>query len=74
MLLPVSHILLHGCGLLADSEEASELYVDEVLDGSGRFRYLDSVSSVSALAEAEDSRVWDEQLIEEQYRRFLNGS
>ena len=66
--------ILRGCGLLADSEEASELYVDEVLDGSGRFSYLDSVGSVSALAEAEDHRVWDAPLLEQQHRRFLNGS
>ncbi len=36
-----------------DSEEASELYVDEVLDGSGRLLYLDRTVSMSALAEAE---------------------
>ncbi len=73
MLVPLATIL-RGCGLPAESEEASELYVDEVLDGSGRFRYLDSVGSVSALAEAEDSRVWDDRLLQEQHRRFLNGS
>ena len=32
-----------------DSEEAAVLYVDEVLDGSGRLQYLDRVSSVSGL-------------------------
>ena len=48
----VSEILRSG-GLFLDSEEASELYVDEVLDGSGRFQYLDRVVSMSALAEAE---------------------
>jgi len=69
----VSQLLL-GCGLLADSEEASELYVDEVLDGSGRFSYLDSTGSVSALVEVEESRVWDERLLEEQLRRIHNGS
>jgi len=73
MLVKVAHYL-RGCGLFADSERASELFVDEVLDGSGRFLYLDSVGSVSALAEAEGSRVWDGQLLEEQHRRFLNGS
>ncbi len=35
-----------------ETEEAAELYVDEVLDGQGRFLYLDSKSSVSALPEA----------------------
>ena len=33
------------------SELAAILYVDEVLDGEGRFLYLDSKSSVSALTE-----------------------
>ena len=65
--------ILRGCGLLADSEEASALYVDEVLDGRGRFCYLDTVGSVSALAEAEASRVWDDQLLQDQHRRFLDG-
>ena len=34
------------------SELASELYCDEILDGSGRFLHLDSTVSVSALPEA----------------------
>ena len=54
-----------------DGEVASELYVDEVLDGSGRLLYLDRVSSVSALPEPE-LPVWDVHLLEEQHRRFLN--
>ena len=44
----IADILL-VCGLLADSEEASELYVDEVLDGSGRLQYVDSTGSVRGL-------------------------
>ncbi len=35
---------------------------------------LDSVGSVSALDEDEGSHVWDARVIEEQHRRFLNGS
>ena len=66
--------LLVGCGLLADGEEASELYVDEVFDGKGRFCYLDSTVSVSVLVEVEGGRVWNEDLLEEQHRRFRNGS
>ena len=31
-----------------DSEEASEMYVDDVLDGQGKAGYLDKVVSVSA--------------------------
>ena len=56
------------------SEKAAELYVDEVLDGRGRFLYLDNRVSVSALVEVEGSHVWDDQLLNEQYQRFLNGS
>jgi len=36
--------------------------------------YLDKVGSVSALAEAEDFHVFDHELIDQQYRRFHNGS
>ncbi len=50
MLIHVSHLARRA---FLDSEEAAELYVDEVLDGSGRLLYLDSSGSVSALAEAE---------------------
>ncbi len=35
-----------------DSEEASLLYCDEVLDGAGRFLYVDRDVSLSALPEA----------------------
>ena len=55
------------------TELASELYVDEVLDGAGRIQYLDRSVSVSAstgpalhwLAGAD---------LDSQHRRFLNGS
>ncbi len=55
-----------------DSELASELYVDEVLDGSGRIQYLDSMVSMSALPDP--GPIWVDRVIEEQYRRFINGS
>jgi len=45
--------LLTASGHLLGSEEASELYVDEVLDGSGRFCYVDRVVRMTALTEAE---------------------
>ncbi len=35
------------------SELAAEMYVDEVLDGSGNLLYVDRVGSVSALSRAE---------------------
>jgi len=39
----------------------------------GELEYVDRVDSVSALAEAEGAHVFDDELIDEQYRRFLNG-
>ena len=44
--------LMRGSQIDIFSELAAELYVNEVLDGQGRFMYLDRVSSVSALPEA----------------------
>ncbi len=68
------HDSLFGAQLFLGSELAAELYVDEVLDGRGRFQYLDSVSSVSGLVEVEEDHVWDDRLLDQQHRRFLNGS
>ena len=56
------------------SERAAVDYCNEVVDGAGRLLELDSIVSVSGLVEVEDSRVWDDQLLDQQYRRFLNGS
>ncbi len=72
--------------LILRSETAAEMYVDEVLDGQGRpiagtpltphemCVTLDGSGSVSALVEVEGSHVWDDHIIEDQHRRFLNGS
>ncbi len=46
----------------------------EGLAPRGVHAYVDRVGSVSALAEAEEFHVFDDALIEQQYRRFLNGS
>ena len=54
------------------SEKAAEDYVDEVVDGSGCRQYLDKVGSVSALIEPPEP-IWDDQLLENQYRRFFNA-
>jgi len=54
------------------SEGAAELYVDEVLDGQGRFQYLDKVGSMSGSTPPELH--WDDAVLNEQYRRFHNGS
>ena len=35
--------------------------------------YLDKVGSVSALVEVEENHVFDDQLLDNQYRRFHNG-
>ncbi len=35
--------------------------------------YLDKVGSVSGLVEVEGSCVWDEQVLDSQYRRFINA-
>jgi len=51
------------------SEEAAELYVDEVLDGSGRLQYLGGTVSVRGLAEAEARMVADAVM----YKRFSGG-
>jgi len=42
------------------------------VDGMGSDRYLDKVGSVSALVEVEDH--WVDEVLEDQYRRFHNGS
>ena len=58
--------------LFMRSELASILYADEILDGSGRLLYIDREVSVSGLKPIELH--WDAATIEEQYRRFHNGS
>jgi len=61
-------------GFDTTSEVAAENYVDELVDGSGRPLYLDKVRSVSGKRRDEPSHVWDDQVLEEQHRRFLNAS
>jgi len=36
--------------------------------------YLDKVGSVSGLIEIEYGEIWNDQRLDEQYRRFINGS
>jgi len=43
------------------------------LAGTVAARYLDKVGSVSALVEVEDP-IFDHELLDQQYRRFLSGS
>ncbi len=63
----------HGGFLTAKGlEEAAQRFSLEGLAPRGDHAYLDKVDSVSALAEAEVP--FDHELLDEQYRRFLNGS
>ena len=61
------------CGCLAHNGFLTRAGYEalDIADGS---RYLDKVGSVSALVEGEGDHVFDDQLLENQYRRFLNGS
>ena len=56
-----------------ESELAAKLYVDELVDGNGQPMHLDQVGSVSGLELERDFHVWDDQLLDQQHRRFLNG-
>ena len=58
-------------GLGEAAQREVDCYGVDAMWSSG---YLDRVGSVSALAEAEGFHVWDDGLIEEQHRRFHNGS
>ncbi len=67
-----------GChshnGLLLSPEGLAqrELKLDAI-DAVEAPRYLDSRVSVSGLVEVEGDHVFDDQLIDSQYRRFLGG-
>jgi len=60
--------------LFLGSEKAAELFVDEVLDGSGRFQYLDKSGSVSAMVEVEDDFDYDPKHVELNRRLIHHGS
>ncbi len=55
-------------------EIASELYVDEVLDGSGRLQYIDTMGSVRGLDLDRDPMWPSDKYLDEQVRRDLNAS
>jgi len=59
-------------------EEAEQRVVDGAeflgVDERQLSLYLDRVGSVSALVEVEEDHVWDDRLLDEQDRRFHNGS
>jgi len=54
-------------------EVAQRACEDAGLDAMQTRRYVDKVSSVSALVEVEDHHVFDDELLDQQHRRFLNG-
>jgi len=56
------------------SEEAAVAWVDERVDGSGSFQYLDRSGSVSALVEVEDDYEYSPDHIELNRRLIHNGS
>ncbi len=66
----------HGSFLTAKGlKEAAQRLSLEGLAPRGDLEYVDKVVSVSALVEGEGSYDWPpEPYIEEQYRRFLNGT
>ena len=64
----------HGTFLTAKGlEEAAQRYSLEGLAPRGEGEYVDRVGSVSALVEGEGTLWLDDQLLEEQHRRFHNG-
>ena len=77
-----SSMTKHGCGCLSHNgfltakglKEAAQrdVFIDGV-DTMDMFGYVDRVGSVSALVEVEENHVFDDQLLDNQYRRFLNG-
>ena len=64
----------HNGFVLSSTPELAQLFAEDVLDGESEVAYLDRVVSVSALVEVEGSYVFDHELIDQQHRRFLNGS
>jgi len=65
----------HGSFLTAKGlEEAAQRGVDRAhqLAIWGRDGYLDKVVSVSGLRRDETDHVWDDRILDQQYRRFLD--
>ena len=63
----------HNGYLLKPSGFAQQLSL-EGLDSRRVPEYVDRVRSVSALVEAEALHVFDDELLDRQYRRFTHGS
>ncbi len=56
-------------------EEAAQRSLEGFeVDATHPFEYLDVVGSVSGLRRDEEPHVFDDELIDSQYRRFLDGS
>ena len=69
----MSHHSRNGFLCSKGLEEAAqrELVFEEDVDMGKILRYIDSTSSVSALVEGEQITMFDEEILDEQYRRFL---
>ena len=63
----------HNGYLLSPEGLAQREHEGPELAGVVATRYLDKVGSVSALVEVEVSHVFDDQLLDEQHRRFLSA-
>ena len=55
-------------------EETAQRHSLEGLAPRGALEYLDRVGSVSGLELERDHLVFDDEIIDQQYRRFANGS
>ncbi len=73
----MEEITIFGSSRVSDqldsrNESDCELYVDEVLTGDGQYVILDMLGSVSGLRRDETVMIWNEDILDEQYRRFLS--
>ena len=63
----------HGGFLLSPEGLAQRDHLGPELAGVVAQRYLDRVGSVSGLGEGEEFHVFDDEVIEDQHRRFLSA-
>jgi len=71
----VTHHARNGFLTAKGLKEAAQREVDLcAVDAMGLHRYLDKVRSVSGLELERDFLVFDDEVIDQQYRRFTHGS
>ena len=67
-------LVFPGMASYMASELAAVDYCNEVVDGAGRLQHLDKVVSVSGLdPDPGPFMIWNEVIIDEQERSFLNS-